>query len=434
MAKLSRSIILPVILATLLSASSLAQTTLTLAQCYDLAGKNSLRLRQADIAVRKGNLFRSQLATTGKPTVRLDAGASYAPYSADFGYDPGASNGGQLNGQMVVEQSIYDGGARRLRTQQLTLEIERLGVVKRSIQRDLRFQVRLAFVEMLRAQQEAGLRKESVRRLTEYFDLVNQLARGGGAGYTDLLKTRVELTNDSLELQKAAESLITATYQLADLIGTAADTTFILVGSLDSLGGTAMASSAVGSALDTVSNLDIHISDLSAQSSKYDLELMRRGRYPVVSAFADAGLLTTGENLRLPAAERASMLGYSAGVSFQFPLFGWGAIGLQEQQQELVTDSLRLETSALRRSLALEIRNARLRLTNEAKRLQSIRANIQRAGENYLLTKAKYASGNTLSLEVLSAQQLLTEAKLTELETLAEMQTLSAELEKLTTQ
>jgi outer membrane protein len=417
-----------------LRVAGVTQPALTLDECYNRADKYSVRLRQTDNSIRRAELLRSEIVANGKPAVKLEAGASYAPMSSDFGYDPAASNGGQLNGQIVVEQSLYDGGVRTLKIRQMKLELDRLSGIRRSILRDLRFDVRLAFVEMLRSQQEVELRRESVSRLTEYFDLVTRLTHGGSAGYTDLLKTRVELTNDSLALQKAAESLSAAAFVLADLIGAPADTSFAVAGSLDSLGGDPADSVRVGNSLDTLANLDTYIADLNTRSSQYDLELTRREQRPLVSAFADAGLLTTGENLRLPAAERSSMIGYSAGVSVQMPLFGWGVSGLRLKQQALVSDSLRLETAGLRRTLALGFRRARMRMAGAARRLQSIRANIKLAEENFLLTRAKYVSGNTLSLEVLDAQQLLSDAKLTELEALAELQSLAAELEKITTQ
>jgi outer membrane protein TolC len=58
---------------------------------------------------------------------------------------------------------------------------------------------------------------------------------------------------------------------------------------------------------------------------------------------------------------------------------------------------------------------------------------MRAAEENFAMTKSKYAAGGALSLEVLSAQQLLTDIKLEELQTLAEKQLLLARLEHITT-
>jgi hypothetical protein len=64
--------------------------------------------------------------------------------------------------------------------------------------------------------------------------------------------------------------------------------------------------------------------------------------------------------------------------------------------------------------------------------LQSIRISLKAADENFVLTKSKYVSGGVLSLEVLAAQQLFTDLKLDELQTLADRQALLAKMEQIT--
>jgi outer membrane protein TolC len=87
----------------------------------------------------------------------------------------------------------------------------------------------------------------------------------------------------------------------------------------------------------------------------------------------------------------------------------------------------------LQRSFSAEFRRTQLQMRNQRERLRVIQNNITSAEDNFLLTKSKYAGGGTLSLEVLSAQQLLTETKLSELQTMADIQLLNAKMEQLTT-
>jgi len=410
-----------------------AQNVLTLDQCLERARSSSLRLRQSGDAIRKAEIAHSELTSGALPAARIDVGASFAPVSKHFGYDPAASNEGQLNGQIVVEQSIYDGGVRALKARRLRLECERLSGLKQSVERDVRFTVKELFIETLRAQLEADLRHESVQRLTEYQKLVKQLMAAGSANYTDLIKTQVELTTDSLSLWKAEELVATTRYELADLTGTPADTGFTVAGSLDDMASSVPAAGVIGTGLDTTSNLDIQRADLDARAGEIEVKLTKHERWPVIAAHTDAGMLTTRENLRIPSPDRASIIGYSAGVSIQLPLFDWGANRYRVQQQEITNDSLRLELTSMRRSIALAIRKANSQLANVAKRLGSVRANVAAAEDNFLLTKASFVSGGTLALEVLNAQQLLTEAKLAELETVAEAATLAATIEELIT-
>ena len=102
------------------------QTTLTLEQCLSLAKKNSPALRAAEGAIRSSELARSELSTTALPQLKAVVGGNYAPVPPRFGYDPAISNGGQVEEQVVVQQSLYDGGVRSLKSVQLHYDNERL--------------------------------------------------------------------------------------------------------------------------------------------------------------------------------------------------------------------------------------------------------------------------------------------------------------------
>jgi outer membrane protein TolC len=114
------------------------------------------------------------------------------------------------------------------------------------------------------------------------------------------------------------------------------------------------------------------------------------------------------------------------------PLVNWGATDLRVQQQQLTVNNLRLESERLQRSVTSQARQTRLQILRLRDRLGSVRQSLKQAEENFVLTKSKFVGGGTLSLEVLSAQQLLTETWLLELQTLADIQLLTAKLEQLT--
>ncbi len=407
-----------------------AQTALNLEQCLHLARSNSPALHIADDAVRTAGLARSELWTTALPQLKGSIEGVYAPMPPTFGYDAVVSNGGQLAGQIILQQSLYDGGSRSLKSDQLQLDSDRLVKERRRVDRDLVFTVKQAFTDVLRAQEETELQKQSVDQLTTYLELVRKLFNGGTASYTDLLKTEVQLSNASLELQKATETAQSARSALAEVIGTELDSTVSVVGSLESPPDSTLAGIPAGPA----SGVDLAIAGLEIERSRLDVELTKRERFPSISFTGDAGYLSSVENLQLPSAERVTGIGYSVGVGIEVPIINWGATGLRVEQRELQLDAVKQETELLRRSLNGELQRTRLGLLNARNRLQTVRSNVKKSEDNFLLARSKYAGGAALSLEVLSAQQLLTEAKLAELETLSAIQHLSAKLEQLTTQ
>jgi outer membrane protein TolC len=406
-----------------------AQQQLTLDRCIEMARAYSLKSRASDLALRTSALSRDELATTRLPQVKFSSDVSYAPNSGTFGYDPAITDGGQIGGRVSIAQSIYDAGVRGLKSGQLDVEHDALSKEKQVTERDIVFTIEQLFIEALRSQREIELQRESMHQLREYLDLVERLARGGSSSYTDVLKTQVQLQSSERSLQKANESYSSTKYALTEFMGGAIDTNFSVVGTLETL---LPVRGEDGLPSDMTQNLDIALAELNVNKSRIETEITRRERLPVISAVADAGLLTSFDNLRLPGAERLGVYGYMVGLTLEVPLFTWGATDLRIQQHQLATETLGLQLEGIRRSVATEYQKARHQLAKVGERLRSLRTSLNAAGENFALTKAKYAAGGVLSLEVLSAQQLLTDLKLEELETVAEGQSLSAKLEQIT--
>jgi cobalt-zinc-cadmium efflux system outer membrane protein len=402
-------------------------------RCLTLAREQSPRIRSAHNALRSAELSRDELMTTGLPQVRLNATSIYAPSSRHFGYDPVLSNIGELAGQVIVQQSLYDGGVRSLRSDQSRLDLERLDHEQRLAGRDLTLLVTQAFVEALRADREMALQHEGVLQLIEYLNIVKQLSRGGNASPSDVLKTELQLSNAQLAFQKASESATLAKYSLLELIGSGIDTSFVVSGTLDDTTGAAAAVASVPDIPDSTSNLELAIAALELERNILETDLTRHEAFPTVTLMGDAGFLTSGENLRLPSADRESFAGFSLGVSVDVPLLNWGATDLRIQQRQLAVENLRLDMVQLQRSVTTGFQKAQLQILKARERLGAIRANRTSAEDIYALAKSKFVGGGALSLEVLSAQQLLTETKLSELQTMADMRLLHARLEQLRT-
>ena len=419
-----------VFLHVILVACAPSQTVLTLEQSLRLARENSPALRAADYAIRALDLSRSELSTTALPQLKGVAGASYAPVPPQFGYDPIISNGGQIAGQILLQQSLYDGGVRSLKFDQLSVDADRLIRERRRAERDLVFAVKQSFIESLRAQRERELHQQSVAQLTAYLDLVQRLFKSGSAGYTDVLKTEIQLSRAGVALQKAGESLQSSRYSLAELIGTAIDSSVTIAGSLESLSEAQTDTLSI----DPPPSIDLTIARLGIERSLLEVEVVSRERWPEISLFGDAGYLSSLENLRFPSPERVKALGFSFGIGIEMPIFTWGATDLRIQQRQAESDALRQQMELLRRSITTEVKKTRLELANARGRLKALRTNVAKAEENFLLTRSTFAGGETLSLEVLVAQQLLTETRLAELETLAAIQLLTTKLEQLSTQ
>jgi outer membrane protein TolC len=406
------------------------QASFTLDSCLVLARRNSPGLRSAEYAVRAAGLARSELGTSALPQIQAVVDAIYIPVPPRYGYDPAITDGGEVRGLISLRQSVYDSGLRGLKSDQFSVDIERLECERRLAALDLALAVKQAFYESVRAREEVALQKESVDQLEAYLSLVRRLYNGGSASSTDLLKTELQTSAAHISLAKAREASFGALIALEEAMGIPPDTSVVLAGALEETSGPPADSAAAGP-FDPAATLDMSVVGMLVRRSMLEEDITRHERLPDISLFADAGYLTSGDNLRLPSSQRVNGLGYEVGLGIQLPILNWGATGLRTEQKEVATDDLRNRMELLRRSIASDAARLRMKIAGTRERLLLLRGNLTKAEDNFILTKSKYAAGASLSLEVLAAQQALTDARLAELQALIDIRSFAAKIDRL---
>jgi outer membrane protein TolC len=406
---------------------------LRLADCLAIAQEHSLIIRSAENSIQGARLAQTEVRASGLPRVTLSALASHAPTSTSFGYDPAISNGGQLSGQVLLQENLYDGGGRGLRLDQARLDIERTQLQRRKSEQDVRLDVTSSYADVAAAQQEVVLQQARVEDLTQYLKLVNQLFRGGRVGYSDVLKTDVDLRNIQVLLDKAELGRETATIALAQAMGTPNDTAFSVMAELELQQGF-IDSLVHRTAYGSTDNLDLSLARLDVRRSELDIDLSKSERLPMVSLIADAGIVTSGENLQVPPSQRNAVFGYSVGISIENLLFDFGLTSSRIEQRQVEAENRKLQFELQRRGLTADLSSRQAQIQHITRQLAMLRQNVKTAEDNYLLTKSLYAGGGTLALEVLSAEQLLSDSRVNELQALLDLRKIAAQLERLRAQ
>jgi outer membrane protein TolC len=214
-------------------------------------------------------------------------------------------------------------------------------------------------------------------------------------------------------------------------MGSPLDTAFTVVGTLEPPNATTIDSVFAQVFVNSTHNLDLRIADLNLQRSLFDMDIARTERFPVISLSGDAGYLSSGDNLRLPPDQRVNGWGYSVGVTVENLLFGWGVTDLRIQQAQLNAETIRLNYELQRRGLVADVARLRSQVASNMDQLHSINSTLTIANDNYTLTKAQYAGGGATALDVLSAEQLLSENRSMELQTRADLHRLLARARQL---
>lgn len=162
------------------------------------------------------------------------------------------------------------------------------------------------------------------------------------------------------------------------------------------------------------------------QMQQYRLQMERSHLIPSINAFLDLGSQavdwTFDDDSRY----------YMVGINFRWNLFGSGRYRHQQQQTKAAIQATNAKISQTESVLDLERERAFNAYHTAMAHYQSAKKQLYSAEEYYEDQQKRYAEGNLLYIELLDAQNALTEARLREAVSFADVQTALAQIERST--
>jgi outer membrane protein TolC len=104
-------------------------------------------------------------------------------------------------------------------------------------------------------------------------------------------------------------------------------------------------------------------------------------------------------------------LGYSAVASLQIPIFNWGADRSKLKQAELRRDQARLELSHEQRQLLGHLQEFYEEASMARSEMESLASSAEMAADSLRLVNLRYHAGESTVLEIVDAQNTLTQAR-----------------------
>jgi outer membrane protein TolC len=104
-------------------------------------------------------------------------------------------------------------------------------------------------------------------------------------------------------------------------------------------------------------------------------------------------------------------LGYSTVATLQIPIFSWGADRSKLKQAELRRDQSKLELSHEQRQLLAHLRQFYEEAKTAREEMESLASSAEMAADSLRLTNLRYQAGESTVLEIVDAQNTLTQAR-----------------------
>jgi outer membrane protein len=317
------------------------------------------------------------------------------------GYDEAITNGGEIGAQLAAAYTLYDGGALTYEKEKGGLGVEQASLNMTRTRAEILYGVSIAFAGALKQIRELNVAYQRRQQLNDYLQLVTQLHASGHGSEADVLKTTVDLNAATIDIEARKVESLNTLLELGQAAG-------LPPGSVADVDTTTL-SLPCDTVFTPSRNIDLSAQELLLRQAELETEIAGARRGPKISLGADAGALTSMPNLRQGS---TNVFGGSLGVSISLPLFTFGSLDNSYNAAEANAKSISMQNAYARTALLKDFVVTKNNIGRATFELSAIQSNLAIAENNLLLSRARYAGGSGLSIEVLDAIQMVNEISL----------------------
>ncbi|MEI6870998.1 MAG: TolC family protein [Verrucomicrobiota bacterium] len=377
---------------------------MTLEHAYDIAAASDQTLRIAFLEVSKAELLPWSALT--RITPRFTGAMNYARSSTSFANSTTQSrNGETTQGNLNLQQPLLDLSVFPARRKgRLAVESSRLA--RQFTIRETLFGVASAYFDVLKGERIVAVNKQSLALAQEQQSLAQKRADVGEVTRSDVLRAQVSVETARRVLITAENTLELQRNTLRNILNLRYDAPLRLAEPLPFRRDIPTFESLLAQAYDR--REDLRERDLAIQQAEQARLEIRSQYAPTV--VAEAGPVVSKTSGFVGAAGRSST--WSADVSVQIPFFTGGQRELDLVNARLVIDQSALDKERLSKTIEGQVKGAWLDVQTKESSLRALKTQVQAAEQGYTDLQNQYSAGTAKSVDVLSALQDLSTARL----------------------
>jgi outer membrane protein TolC len=240
-----------------------------------------------------------------------------------------------------------------------------------------------------------------------FLTISRQLEQGGEVAHSDVIKAQLQSNDRQRDLLESQSALQKARLNLAVLLFRDFNQNFTVVDDLNpppALPAIAEIRAAAGRA-----NPEVRAALAATKAADVGVTLARAGFLPTLTFDYWYGIDAPHFATHEPDGTRN--LGYAAAAQLNLPIWNWGATQSKVRQAELRRKQAQTELSGAQRQLLADLNSFYAEAQSARQQLDLLRQSYELAGESLRLTTLRYRGGEATVLEVVDAQNTLTQAK-----------------------
>ena len=271
------------------------------------------------------------------------------------------------------------------------------------------------YYAIVAAERKLANTRISVQEAQAFLDITTKLEQGGEAAHSDVIKAQLDLQQRQRDLSEAQLTADKARITLGVLIFPDFSANFLVVDDLQDAAALPMIAEAQTQA--SSSSPDLSGARAGIEEAGFDVSVARYGYLPSFALDFFYGIdanqfsIHTAHPRTDPALASRNNLGYVAQATLNIPVWNWGATRSKIKQAELKRDQAKLDLSLAQRTLEGSVATSYAEARGAQAQLASLRASLDLARESLRLTLLRYQAGEATALEVVDAQNTLTQAR-----------------------
>jgi outer membrane protein len=263
-----------------------------------------------------------------------------------------------------------------------------------------------AYYGLEAAQAKAASTQAAYDEAQRFLEMSRQLEQGGEVAHSDVIKAQIQANDQQRGLQEAKLGADNARLNLAVLVFPNFFQDFTLVDDL--IAAAPLPPIADVEQLAEKNNPELAAAFADLDTASYEVAVARAGHLPslVLDYFYGIDAAHFAVNT-----DRFRNLGYSATATLNIPVWHWGAIESKVKQAELQQQQAKVELSAAERQAIADLKSFYAEAETSRGQLELLHSSADLAADSLRLTTLRYQAGEATALEVVDAQNTLTQAR-----------------------
>ena len=260
---------------------------------------------------------------------------------------------------------------------------------------------------LIAAQRKYANVQQAASEAQQFLSLSQKLENGGEVAHADVIKAQIQFNDRQRDLREAQLTMDKSRLELAVLLFPDFNLNFTVVDDAQLAPPLMSFDDFLKAAQNR--NPDVRASTASFQAAKFEVSSAQSAYFPTLTLDYFYGIDAPHFAAHEPDGTRN--LGYSVAATLNIPIWNWGATRSKIVQASLKRKQAQRELTMAQRKLQADMREMYAEAEAARAEMELLKSSADLAAESLRLTVLRYQGGESTVLEVVDAQNTLTQAR-----------------------